>query len=189
MAKRKNLGEVQEAVLRFIAEQPLKNKEQIQNGIGHKNYQTIWNAVDALTKTGYLDYQMTKSEKNLDVKIYTCSEKGIIYVLQRATQDDGFNIMKTNSSKFNDFNRIIKAHDKLEYALFSKLYNALLKAMMLSDESGNVKSSAILAYVVQNSTKKELKKISKVFMEIDPNMVKVAKELRSNLDDLLEDFK
>ena len=188
MAKRKNLGEVQEPVLRLIAENPLKNKEQIQNGLGHKNYQTIWNAVDALTKSNYLDYQMTKSEKNIDVKIYTCSEKGILYVLQRATQEDGFNIMKINNAKFSEFNRIIKAHDKLEYELFSKFYNALLKAMTISNQSDDAISSAILSYVLQTCTKKELKKISKAFMEVDPNMVKVAKTLKNNLDDLLEDF-
>ena len=63
----KELGNLQEKVLFFLAENPENHKQGIQQGINHPTdqYGSVKNAVDILEKFGYLESKITASQKNV----------------------------------------------------------------------------------------------------------------------------
>jgi len=81
----KELGSLQEKVLFFLAENSENHKQAIQQGTNHPadQYGSISKAVDALDKSGFIRSKTAKSQKKVEIRLYSCTEEGILYSLAK----------------------------------------------------------------------------------------------------------
>jgi DNA-binding PadR family transcriptional regulator len=97
----KELGSLQEKVLFFVAENPEKHKQGIQQDINHPadQYGSVKNAVDKLEELGYIESTTALSKKKVEIKLFWCTESGIFYALTRNPSADIPKILEANKSK------------------------------------------------------------------------------------------
>jgi len=81
----KELGSLQQKILFYLAENPEKHKQAIQQEINHPSdqYGSISKAVDSLEKSGFVNSKRGKSQKKVDIKIFRCTDQGVLYSLAR----------------------------------------------------------------------------------------------------------
>lgn len=81
----KELGSLQQKALFFLAENPDKHKQAIQQSINHPSdqYGSISNAVDSIEQSGYINSKLAKSQKNVEIKLFRCTDLGVLYALTR----------------------------------------------------------------------------------------------------------
>jgi len=81
----KELGSLQQKALYFLAENPDNHKQAIQKGINHPadQYGSVSKAVDSLEELGFVCSTLTRSQKNNPIKLFRCTDEGVLYALAR----------------------------------------------------------------------------------------------------------
>jgi hypothetical protein len=77
----KELGILQEKILKYLSKNPNCHNQEIQRGINHPEdqYSSVYNSTKALEKQGYIESIEKLSEKNVKIKCYNCTQRGLIY--------------------------------------------------------------------------------------------------------------
>lgn len=128
----KVLGKLQERILRYLAENPDKNKMEIMDGIKHpeKQYSSLRKAVDVLeTEYKWIQYRKGLSKKRVEIKFYYCNPDGLFYVLtsdldlRRESREDVQNQDKILKVKADKAKKVLEINTKYyqELEVFSKL--------------------------------------------------------------------
>ena len=83
----KELGSLQQRALYFLAENPEKHKQAIQQGINHPadQYGSVSKAVDSLELSGFIIFRLTRSQKNNEIRLFRCTDEGVLYTLARSS--------------------------------------------------------------------------------------------------------
>ena len=107
----KDLGSVQQKVLFFLAENPDEHKQAIQQGLKYpsKQYSSVLKAVSALEKLGYVESRNETPDKNVKIKVYHCTEAGVLYVLCKNPYADFVRFLdayKNLNPVFNSFRNL-----------------------------------------------------------------------------------
>ena len=187
----KELGSLQEKVLFYLAENPKKHKQGIQQGINHpaEQYGSVKNAVDALEKLGYFESKEIKSQKNVPIKIYSCTKLGIFYVLTKNAYSDIPRILDTYKDRI-DFCKSFRAlydvwgHD--HFALFLKNMGEFLP--MVQKNGVEYASPYLLMKIakqMQSIDPKTRKKNVKEAMKQFPHTKQMLKEMQKTINELL----
>jgi hypothetical protein len=102
----KDLGSLKGKVLLFLAENPIKNAQETQKGLGYppSQYPNILKAVKALEKLELVSSETATSKKNVPMKLYSCNENGLLYILAKNPNANLLKILDANKTR-NEFAR------------------------------------------------------------------------------------
>jgi len=116
----KDLGNLQKKIIFYLAENPKQHKETIQKKLEHKYYGAVLNAVRRLEKSGFLVSEKARSKKNVKIKLYSCSEKGVFYALIKNEKANVLKILE-NYKDYRVVKRLREVCDMLGEEVFVKL--------------------------------------------------------------------
>lgn len=186
----KELGNLQEKIVFFLAENAENHKQAIQKGIEHPDdqYGSVKKAVDMLEKLGYIKAKKTLSQKKVPIKNYECTELGVFYALAR---NSNANILK-----------ILDGYDQVEFCKpFKALYNVwghdqfALFLRDMGDFLPMVRKNGVelavpyllmkIARQMENVDLKTRKKNVREALKQFPHTKQLIEELRKNIDDVL----
>ena len=102
----KKLGIRQEKILFFLAENPNKNAQQIQKGLGYPDSQhgNISTTAKMLERMGLLKMERGKSQKNVSMPLYTCTEEGVFYALARNPNANVLRVLDSYKNQYDSYN-------------------------------------------------------------------------------------
>jgi len=135
MSVLKDLGDLQRKIIFYLAENPKQHKESIMKSLEHKYYGSVLNAVKRLEKTKYLVSVRAKSKKNLKIKLYSCSEKGVFYALVKNEKTDVLKILE-NYKDYGVVKRLREVCDLLGEEVFIKLLRFAQPFLPLAESLG-----------------------------------------------------
>jgi DNA-binding PadR family transcriptional regulator len=187
----KELGNLQEKVLFFLAENPENHKQGIQQGINHPTdqYASIKNAVDMLEKSGYLESKKIASQKNIQIKIYHCTQLGAFYALTRNLSADIPKILDAYKNQIEfckQFRALYDVWGKEHFALFLRDLGEFLPMVR---KNGIEQAAPYLlmkfAKQMQSMDSKTKQRNVKEAMKQFPHTKQMLKEMQKNINDLL----
>ncbi|MEM3602781.1 MAG: hypothetical protein QXN87_08945 [Candidatus Bathyarchaeia archaeon] len=135
MSVLKDLGDLQRKIIFYLAENPKQHKESIMKSLEHKYYGSVLNAVKRLEKTKYLVSVRAKSKKNLKIKLYSCSEKGVFYALVKNEKTDVLKILE-NYKDYGVVKRLREICEMLGEEVFVKLIKLIQPFLPLVETMG-----------------------------------------------------
>lgn len=187
MSQTKELGSLQKKVLYFLAENPNSHKQGIQKGIKSDQYGSIVNVIDPLKENGYIKSKGGISQKRVKIELYSCTEKGVSYVLTNNPEANIPKILDNYKEEYPIFERFIRQYDIWGRSLFVKFYGYLGRFGVIWDKRGleNTVPMFLMIYNdVKNFTPEEIKKLLNVLKE-NPDYKAQAKIFKDILETLL----
>jgi DNA-binding PadR family transcriptional regulator len=81
----KELGSLREKIIFHLSENPNLNAQALQKALEYPSnqYPNILNALKTLEKTGLVRSESGKSKKKVPIRLYRCTDNGILYALAR----------------------------------------------------------------------------------------------------------
>jgi DNA-binding PadR family transcriptional regulator len=187
----KELGSLQEKVLFFLAENPEKHKQAIQQGIQHpsEQYGSVLKAVDTLEKLEFIKSKEIKSQKNVQIKIYNCTELGVFYALTRNSDANFLKILDAYKSQIEfcqQFQELYKAWGHDHFASFLKNMRDFLPMVQKNGiEEAMPYLLMKMVNLMQSLDPKTRKKNAKEAMKQFPHTKQMLKDIRKNINELL----
>ena len=135
MSLLKDLGNLQKKIVFYLAENPKQHKEAIQKELKHKYYGAVLNAVKQLEKFGFLVSKRAKSQKNVRIKLYSCSEKGVFYALVKNENADVLKILG-NYKDYHVVRRLREVCDMLGEEVFVRLLKQAQPFLPIAETMG-----------------------------------------------------
>jgi hypothetical protein len=187
----KELGNLQEKILFYLAENPDKHKQAIQKGINHPldQYSSIQNAVKSLSKMGYLESQKALSLKKLTIELYSCTDVGLIYTFGKNPQANIQKILTEYQSKNPMYESFLGICNELGKEEISRFFNGLVDFLPMIQAEGLEKALTlfIVKLMASNRSIDEKRRIknAKVWLKYFPDKKPLIKEWHDNIKDLL----
>jgi hypothetical protein len=187
----KELGNLQEKILFYLAENPDKHKQAIQKGINHPldQYSSIQNAVKSLSKMGYLESKKALSLKKLTIELYSCTEVGLIYALGKNSNANIQRILTEYQSKNLMYKSFLGICNELGKEEIARFFNGLVDFLPMIQAEGLEKALTlfIVKLMANNKGIDERKRIknAKVWLKYFPDRKPVIKDWHDNIKDLL----
>lgn len=188
----KELGSLQEKILFFLAENPENHKQAIQQGIQHpsEQYGSVLKAVDTLEKLEFIESKVIKSQKNVQIKIYSCTDLGIFYTLARNPCPNIPKILDAYKNRIEfckSFQELYKVWGQDHFAMFLKDIGEFLPMVQkngieLAIPYLLMKISKQMQSLDPKIKKKNVKEAIKQF----PQSKQMLKEWRNNIDEVLK---
>lgn len=192
MALHRDLGSLQEKVLDYLAENPNQHKQSIQKAIPSKQYGSILHAVNALEKAGYVESEDTLSEKNVPMKLYSCTDKGIQYALTKASEDSVLKILDAYKKKFSVNEFFLSEYKRLGHDRFFLFFKIMMKSLPILEKKDKDEAAQQMLFLAmktqENLSPKEQKQMLKEITDQFPEAKKSAKEAKKRLDELFGDI-
>jgi DNA-binding PadR family transcriptional regulator len=187
----KELGNLQQKVLFFLAENPDQHKQAIQKGISHPTdqYGSISKAVDSLEELGFIDSKLTKSQKNVEIKLFKCTDEGVLYALSRNPLGDILKILDSYKEQVEfckQFRALYDVWGQKQMALFLKDLGEFLP--MVHTKGIEYAAPFLLmkfAKQFQTLDPKTKKKNVKAAINQFPKTKEMLKEMQDNIKELL----
>ena len=145
----KELGSLQEKVLFFLAENPENHKQAIQQGIQYpsEQYGSVLKAVDTLEKSDYIKSKEIKSQKNVKIKIYNCTELGVFYALTRNSDANILKILDTHKDKIEFCKQFRAIYDVWGHDHFAMFVKDMSEFLPMVQKNGVEQASPYLMMV------------------------------------------
>jgi len=186
----KELGSLQEKALFFLAQNPENHKQAIQQGINHPadQYGSISKAVDMLEKLGFIESKEGLSQKNVKIKIYSCTESGVFYALTHSA-DNVVKVLDAYKSRVEfckGFRQLYDVWGEEHFLTYLKDVGKFLP--IVQRDGAEVAMPYLLMLIFQEMKKidpKNRKKNAKVAMKLFPESKTWLKEWKKNLDELV----
>ena len=185
----KELGCLQEKVLFYLAQNPGKHKQAIQQGIQHPSdqYGSIYNAVDTLEKLGFIESTEGISQKKVKIRIYSCTDSGVFYALTHSTPNI-VKVLDAYKSKVEFCNSFRQLYDVWGQDHFSTYLKDVGKFLPIVQRDGTeVAMPYLLMLLLQemkNIDPKDRKRNAKEALKVFPESKIWLKEWKKNLDEL-----
>jgi len=128
---------LEERMICHLALHPRRNIQQIQRGLNMKdrNYPSVRNAMRRLKKKGYAEATEGKSEKNLPIKFYKLSTKGIGYTLAYANEQATLTVLATYENVEPQLKNFLQITQHLSPSILLKLLRIVGKGVLQYGES------------------------------------------------------
>ena len=139
---------------------------------------------------GYVDSVQGTSEKNVQIKLYSYSEKGMVYVLKGA-QDEDVVILEVNQAKFPSFKVLVEFNRRVEPELSMKFFSYIKNGFSMTqsdDEETQKYNLYLLNSVLQNFTASQRRRMARIFYEINPDTRRFANSLKKQFEELFSDL-
>jgi hypothetical protein len=160
----KELGELQEKIIQYLAKNPESHNQKIQKGINHApdQYGSIHNATRTLERQGYIKFVKGLSEKKVEIKKYSLTGSGLIYTLMRHPDV----ISELGDVYVNEYPTITYFQTQyrcLGHDLAMKAFKLLLQSEVLSGDLTKAGLNALSIGVLnsQNFSSKEIERYLK----------------------------
>jgi DNA-binding PadR family transcriptional regulator len=193
MAQTKNLGSLQEKVLFFLAENPDNHTQNIQKGIGHPSdqYGSVLKAVRSLERLGYVESQEGTSKKKVSIRIYSCTENGVLYALTRNPDAHLEKILNAYKKKHPNLHFLRSTYDVYGPETFAILMKDVGQFLPMIEKDGFQKALPFMILKTQGQLKElgaeKSVKFIKELMKHSPTARKSMKEIKNRLDKLFEE--
>ncbi|MBM3292408.1 hypothetical protein FJY84_06985 [Candidatus Bathyarchaeota archaeon] len=188
MSLLKDLGSLQLKILEFLAENPNNHRQGIQQKIGYpaEQYASINNAVIALEKMGYIESKEGLSEKKVKIKLYSCTDTGVFYILSRNKfiNPTVLTIINAYSNKYQIINFYKELYEK-DSKFFSNFYNILVSSLPFFQKGKDEGIYQLLLILSINNEKLDWIVFLKSYFEYFPESKNTLINLRNLLDQLI----
>ena len=187
----KELGSLQEKVLFFLAENPENHKQGIQQGINHpaEQYGSVSKAVDALEKFGFVAAIEGVSQKNLKIKIYSCTESGVFYALTRNPSAKPVEIFEANKDKVSWCKSLRQLYDVWGHDHFMAYFRDVGDILPIIQKKGVAEAMPYMFFKAVKLThsidKKTRNRNVKEALKLFPENKEMLKEWRKNINEVL----
>ena len=187
----KKLGSLQEKVLFFLAENPENHKQGIQQGINHpaEQYGSVSKAVDALEKFGFIAAIEGVSQKNLKIKIYSCTESGVFYALTRNASAKPVEILEAYKNKVSWCKSLRQLYIVWGHDHFMAYFRDVGDILPIMQKKGVAEAMPYMFFKAVKLThsidKKTRNKNVKEALKLFPENKEMLKEWRKNIDEVL----
>ena len=187
----KKLGSLQEKVLFFLAENPENHKQGIQQGINHpaEQYGSVSKAVDALEKFGFIAAIEGVSQKNLKIKIYSCTESGVFYALTRNSSAKPVEILEAYKTKVGWCKSLRQLYIVWGHDHFMAYFRDVGDILPIIQKKGVAEAMPYMFFKAVKLThsidKKTRNKNVKEALKLFPENKEMLKEWRKNIDEVL----
>ena len=182
---------MQEKVLFFLAENPENHKQGIQQGINHpaEQYGSVSKAVDALEKFGFVAAIEGVSQKNLKIKIYSCTESGVFYALTRNPSAKPVEIFEANKDKVSWCKSLRQLYDVWGHDHFMAYFRDVGDVLPIIQNKGVAEAMPYMFFKAVKLThsidKKTRNKNVKEALKLFPENKEMLKEWRKNINEVL----
>lgn len=187
----KDIGSLKEKVLLFLAEHPKKNTQAIQKELGYPpdQYPNILKAVKALEKLELVKSESGTSTKNVPMKLYSCSDEGIFYVLVKNPNANFLRIFdeyENQSVIAKDLKTLYGLWGQETFAGFLRNISEFLPMILKEGVEAAMPYMVMKVYAnTHNQDYSKRKKFAAQTMKEFPEVKKFMKEWKKNLDELL----
>jgi DNA-binding PadR family transcriptional regulator len=195
----KDLGTLQKKILYFLAENPRHHKQSIQREIGKQQpikkvyYGSVLNAVKKLEETGYLESEKVTSEKNREIKLFSCTDKGAFYALTMNPKADFMKILEHHKDKYPIIKFLREEYDKWGHKNFLRFLEYEMKFLPMVERDGLEEA---FPYIITDMFQ-EFKELSldesialiKEMVDKSPKAKKTFKRLKKLTDKLFSEVK
>jgi DNA-binding PadR family transcriptional regulator len=187
----KELGSLQQEILFYLAENPDNHKQGIQQGIDHPadQYGSIVKAVNALEKMLYIQSENATSQKNLEIKIYSCTQLGIFYSIAKNNHANIPKILKAYGNRIEHCKALKQLYDLWGHDCFSIYLKDAADIIPIVQKEG---FEAAFPHLLMKALKqqkiidpKTRVKNAKGALKLSPKSREMFEELQKNLDELL----
>jgi DNA-binding PadR family transcriptional regulator len=189
----KELGSLQEKILFHLAENPDKNAQEIQKDIDYPSsqYGNVNTTVKGLEKLGYIKSKGGKSKKNLEIKLYSCTENGVFYALAKNPKANIKSIITTYENEYPVFVPFLELYSVMGKERIAKFFENSLDLALIANKEGYDKAISSLLIKVLNEVrdldKKTRKKFAKKTMKLFPKTHQMMIEWKKTLNYVLEE--
>jgi hypothetical protein len=187
----RELGNLQEKVLFYLAENPEKNKQAIQQGINHpsEQYGSVKNAVDKIEEFGFIQSTEGLSQKKVKIKIYRCADSGVFYALTKNHLADVLKILDAYKSRVEFCSSFRKLYDAWGHEHFTLYLRDIAYVLPIIQKDGiELAMPHLLMKIleeIKSIDKKTRKRNANAALELFPESKKWLTEWRDNLDELI----
>jgi len=185
------LGSLQQKSLYFLAENPENHKQAIQQGINHPadQYGSVSKAVDSLEQSGFIISRETMSQKNNKIKLFRCTDEGVLYALARNPSCNILKVLDSYKEKMEfckQFRALYDVWGQKHMTLFLKELGEFLP-MVHSKGFDYATPYLVMNFVKLQQTldPKTKKNNVKGAMNQFPKSKKMLKEMKKKIDELL----
>ncbi len=185
------LGSLQKKVLFFLAENPDKHKQAIQQGIRYppEQYGSVLKAANALENSGYIKSIRVVSEKNVEIKTYSCTDTGVFYTLCKNPDADVVRVLDAHKSRSDVFNSFRSLYDVWGHDTFARFFRNVSDFFPMMQREGIERAVTFLlvkfAMDAESLDLKTRKKNAKAVLKQFPNTRKLMKEWSDTIKELL----
>lgn len=187
----KDLGSLKEKILLFLAENPSKNAQEVQKELGYPQaqYPNILKAAKALEKMELTQSEKTTSTKNVPMRLYSCNESGLLYVLAKYPNANILRILDANRSRSElakDFRKLYDLWGETSFVGFIRSMNQFLP-MIAKDGIENTMPFIFMKGFVEtrHMDLKKRKEMVQQTMKEFPNVKKFLKEWKKAIDEIV----
>jgi hypothetical protein len=187
----KELGSLQEKVLFYLAENPENHKQAIQKGIQHpaEQYGSVLKAVDTLEKLGFIESKKMPSQKNVQIKIYSCTDLGVFYTFAKNPSPNIPKILDAYKSRVDFCKPFQGLYDVWGHDHFVMFLKDIGEFLPMVHKNGVEQAAPYLlmkiAKQMQNIDPETRKKNVKEAMKQFPHTKQMLKEMQKNINELL----
>lgn len=80
MAKVLKIGYIELRILKYLASNPWKHQQAIQEALNIKRYGSVVNAIKALHKKGFVQFKEGRNKRNKRIRLWKLSNKGKLFL-------------------------------------------------------------------------------------------------------------
>lgn len=189
MSLLKDLGSLQLKILEFLAENPYNHRQAIQQKIGYPpvQYASIHHAVTALEKMGYIESKEGISEKKVKIKLYSCTEIGVFYVLSRykTLNPTVLRIFEAYHGKYPIIDFFLRKYRTTGAEFFTTFYGLVVPSLPFFQKGRDEGINQLLLLMSATADNLEWEKFLKDYLDYFPGSRKSLQKLRNLLNELL----
>lgn len=187
----KDLGSKKEKILLYLAENPKQFAQATQRALGYPDsqYGSVYKAIHDLKQKGYLDSELGKSQRGLEIELFSCTETGVLHALTRNPDANINHILNLYRDKYKTLGFFGKERDRMKTDLFERFFRLLMKAVPLYEKNRDEAIQSMFALVVTdmlNLKAEERSLVLKELLEYFPENRKWVEEALTNIQDLLK---
>jgi len=189
MSLLKDLGSLQLKILEFLAENPYNHRQAIQQKIGYpaEQYASIHHAVTALEKMGYIESKESLSEKKVKIKLYSCTEIGVFYVLSRNKNLNPtvLRIFEAYHDKYPQIDFLLRKYQTTDVKFFTTYYSLVISSLPFFQKGRNEGINQMMLLLSVMGDDVEWEKFLKDYLEYFPNSRVSLEKLQNLLNEVL----
>jgi hypothetical protein len=188
----KELGSLQQKIVFYIAENPESHKQEIQQGINHpaEQYGSIVKGVKVLEKLKYIQSDEGISQKNVKIKLYSCTNLGVFYSLAKNNIADIKKILRSNKNRVKFCEPLMEFYELIGHDYFSIYFKDAADVLPIVQREG---FEAALPYLLMKAIKNEQiidpeirDKNAKIALKVSPETRVIFDDLRKKLNEILD---
>ena len=187
----KDIGSLKEKILLFLAENPDKNTQALQKELGYPStqYPNIMKAVKALEKLELVQSKTGKSMKNVQMKIYSCTEEGVFYVLTKNSNANVLKILDSYKDRINLAKSLRQLYDLWGpevFIHFLKDMSTFLPLILKEGWDNALPYIVMKGYMgIQNFNSKKRRQIGAQTLKHFPQAKKFMEEWKKNINEIV----